>query len=161
MWLDIKGYDYMVSDKGEIKSVKTGVVMKPYVNGDGYHSVTLKGKNGKRKTFKVHRLVAQAFIPNPENKPTVHHIDQNKLNNAVENLEWKTYKEQSNVHFHRKLTSIPVNQYSLEGEFIQSWPSQQAAAKVLEIPRTNINKCCQGKRESAGGYRWKYECTEA
>lgn len=156
MWRDIKGYEnYIISDKGEIKSIKTGKIMQKWINSDGYYSVTLKHQNGKRKTFKVHRLVAQAFIPNPESKPTVHHIDEDKLNNKVENLEWRTYKEQSAVHFRRKLTSVPIIQLDLNGNFIQEWPSQQIASKILDIPRTNINKCCNGKREAAGGYKWK------
>ena len=157
MWRDIKNFEnYMISDDGIIKSVKTGKIMKTWINIDGYASITLKHKNGTRKTFKVHRLVAQTFIPNPENKPTVHHIDQNKLNNTVDNLEWKTYKEQSDVHFHRNSTSKPVKQYSIDGEFIQEWPSQSAASRISHVPRTNINKCCNGERESAGNFKWSF-----
>lgn len=130
--------------------------MKPWVNGEGYYSVTLKNRAGKRKTFKVHRLVAQAFIPNPDDKATVHHIDKDKLNNKVSNLEWRTHKEQRAIHFKIKKTEVPVVQMDLEDEVIQVWHSQQAAAKVLGIPRTNINKCCNGKRKTAGGYKWRY-----
>lgn len=100
MWKNIVNFEnYLISDKGEIKSIKTGKIMKPWLNETGYLTITLKNIYGKRKTFKIHRLVAQAFISNPDNKITVHHIDKDKLNNKVNNLEWRTHKEQRAIHF--------------------------------------------------------------
>lgn len=157
MWKNIVNFEnYLISDKGEIKSIKTGKIMKPWLNKEGYLTITLKNIYGKRKTFKVHRLVARTFIPNPDNKITVHHIDKNKQNNKINNLEWRTHKEQRAIHFKIKKTEVPVMQMDLENKIIQIWHSQQAASKILDIPRTNINKCCNRKRKTAGGFKWQY-----
>jgi hypothetical protein len=102
IWKDIKGYEglYQVSNLGRVKTLKlkfgkqrADTIMKPSVSVWGYGRVCLI-KNKKGKNYYVHRLVAEAFIPNLENKPTVDHIDRNKLNNVVSNLRWATYKEQ-------------------------------------------------------------------
>lgn len=103
IWKDIEGYEglYQVSNYGNVKSMertiykrKCKTIMKtPSLSGKGYLKTSLC-KNGKIKYAFIHRLVAQAFIPNPENKPTVDHIDRNKLNNNVNNLRWATYTEQ-------------------------------------------------------------------
>lgn len=94
-WKDIKGYEglYQVSDKGNIRNIKRNSNLKPTPDADGYLRVSLS-KNNKGKTFKVHRLVAEAFIPNPENKPTVDHINTIRTDNRVSNLRWFTKKEQ-------------------------------------------------------------------
>ena len=103
IWKDIKGYEgmYQVSDQGDIKSLrkwsgtcyrKERILSKNRLTKDGYHRVSL-AKDGKYKDFSVHRLVAQAFIPNPENKLTVNHKNGDKLDNRVENLEWATREE--------------------------------------------------------------------
>lgn len=100
IWKDIKEYEgiYQVSNLGRVKSLKhskEGKLLKGRVTGKGYLSVALF-RNSVRKSNSIHRLVAEAFIPNPENKPEVNHIDENKLNNDVSNLEWVTSKENSN-----------------------------------------------------------------
>lgn len=94
-WRDIEGYEglYQVSDMGNVKSLISNRNLKPYINGSGYLQVELC-KDGVHKSFRVHRLVAQAFIPNPENKPTVDHINTIKTDNIVSNLRWATQKEQ-------------------------------------------------------------------
>lgn len=93
IWKDIEGYEgvYHVSNLGRVKRVATNRVLQPYRNKVGYLLVYLC-KNGKRKTHRIHRLVAQSFIPNQENKPEVNHLDENKSNNMVSNLEWSTRK---------------------------------------------------------------------
>lgn len=93
-WKLIEGFDgvYSVSNYGEVRNNKTGKLMKPRKNETGYLRINLT-KNGKPKCMRVHRLVAQAFIPNPENKPEVNHIDFNRENNCVSNLEWVTNQE--------------------------------------------------------------------
>ena len=109
MWKDIEGYEelYMVSDMGEVKSLpknhrygsKVEKILKGRAEKDGYLRVNLS-KNGKTKDFRIHRLVAAAFIPNSKNKPTVNHINADKLDNRMSNLEWATYSEQ-NEHLYK------------------------------------------------------------
>ena len=92
VWKDCVGYEglYRVSDKGRIYSVRKHKIMHDYLNRDGYKKVLLITESGKRKEERVHRLVATAFIPNPDNLPCINHKDENKLNNYAENLEWCT-----------------------------------------------------------------------
>lgn len=171
----IKGYEeyYMVSDNGIIKSIdrkimtKSGIrffkgtKLKPYIDKDGYLRVGLH-KNNTSKTIPIHRLVAETFIPNSENKPTVNHIDGNKQNNCVENLEWATYQE-NNVHAIRTGLNIKKNQrkkvkqFDLEGKLIRIWDSMSEASRITEINCSKICLCCQNKRNKAGGYIWQYE----
>lgn len=98
IWKDVKGYEglYQVSNLGRIWSVKSQKYLKPWVNTCGYHLVGLISKNGKQKKEQIHRLVALAFIENPNNYPQVNHKDENKGNNCVENLEWVTAKQNCN-----------------------------------------------------------------
>ena len=97
IWKDIKGYEglYMVSNGGDVKSVKNGILKPSVYKGTGYYYVGLY-KDGKRKGYTIHRLVADAFIPNPNNLPCVNHKDESKINNNVENLEWCTHRYNSN-----------------------------------------------------------------
>lgn len=100
-YVKIPGYNYSVSDCGEIRNDRTGAQVNTYRHPEGYRIASLPDK-GTRKIFFVHRLVASAFIPNPENKPTVNHIDGDKTNNRVANLEWATFSENA-LHSYRVL----------------------------------------------------------
>ena len=199
VWKDIEGFEglYQCSSEGRIRSVdrittmKNGVrrrtrgtVLSPSLYMDGYLRYRLC-KNGKHMPFGGHKLVAEAFIPNPENKPIVHHKNRNRSDNRVENLEWMTYEEHQMEHSKeisnglkgRHLSeesrnkiamailgrtgkecpnSIPIVQLSKDGEFIREWDSMSDVMRELGIPTTTISKCCRWKRKTAGGYIWKY-----
>lgn len=104
IWKPIKNYPWFhISNKGELKNTKTGNILKQHSpNGAGYPVIATKigGRNGKDVCFKIHRLIAEAFIPNPENKPHINHIDGNPKNNSIDNLEWCTHSENI-LHAHR------------------------------------------------------------
>lgn len=167
IWKPIAGYEglYEVSNLGRVKSLprktSTGGIMKPSTTVWGYLMCAL-WKDGKGKSFSVHRLVAEAFIPNPGNKPTVNHIDCNKKNNHVDNLEWCTQTE--NVRHSVRLghyessgaPNKPVIQREKHGQFENRFRSIQEAARITGVPQQNISKCCQGRLNSAGGYLWMY-----
>ena len=163
---DIKDYEglYQVTNFGNVWSLNyrnTGraELMTPVEDTYGYLHVEL-WKNGGRKKCKVHRLVAQTFIPNPDNLPQVNHIDEDKTNNRVENLEWKTPKGNMN-HGTRneriaKALSKPVLQLSLSGELIREWPSiSECGRNGFDIG--NICECCNGKRKTHKGFLWEYK----
>ena len=160
IWRDIEGYEglYQISNKGRVKRLlgPSERILRPWDNGYGYMIIGLC-KNGIRKRIKVHRLVAIAFIPNPDNKPQVNHKDENKKNNCVENLEWMTCRDNINYGTRTERTSRKLLQYSKSGEFIREWPSALKIERVLGINNANIIQCCKGKRKSSGGFVWKYK----
>ena len=139
------------------------------VNIKGYLRVELS-KNGERKKCSVHRLVAQTFIPNPENLPEVNHIDEDKTNNRVDNLEWKWHKDNCNhgtrnerigkankiVQTNNSKKSKRVLQLSLSGELIKVWPSVSECGRN-GFDKGNVCKCCNGKSKTYKGFRWEYE----
>ena len=162
LWKDIDGYEglYQVSNLGNVKSLnynRTGKerILKPGNNGLGYLNVLLC-KNGKTKTFKIHRLVANAFIPNPYNKPEVNHKDENKTNNCVDNLEWMTSKENNNYGTRNERISKLVLQFTKNGEFVKEWLSMHQIEIELGFANSHISECCNGKRKTAYGYIWKF-----
>ena len=122
---------------------------------DPYYVVQLSdGKN-----HFIHRLMAKTFLPGPE-KPHVNHIDGNKRNNNITNLEWATPSENSQHAVDTGLTDITVcckevHQYTLSGKYITSYPSDVAAERATGIAKQNISKCTLGKRPNAGGYQWR------
>lgn len=159
-WKPVKGYEkrYHVSDKGRVYSVLNDCVLRPAIDVNGYEIVSLADGHA-RKCVKVHRLVAEAFIPNAENKPTVNHIDEDKRNNDVSNLEWATWAEQ-NAHGTRLLRAArsrmrPVLQMTASGEAIKIWNGAVEAQRALGIRKTGIWSCCEGRTKTAGGYAWK------
>ena len=131
------------------------IIMK-VCNKDGYNIVNL-WKNKKKKTIKVHRLVAEAFIPNLDNKPYINHKNAIRNDNTIQNLEWCTQKE--NILHAYKIGSRQtkrIQQYDLKNDLIRNWSSIKDASQKLKISNGHICSCCKGKRKSAGGFIWKY-----
>lgn len=164
IWKIIKDYpSYMVSDHGEIKSLnyngtKKEKILTPFPNKKGYLCISLY-KDCKIKPSLVHRIVAEAFIPNFDNKPQVNHIDGNKQNNAVNNLEWCNNSENT-LHAYKiglNQNKRSVSQYDKNNNFIKDWYSLSEAANCLKIDVSHIQQVCVNKRRSAGGYKWRYK----
>ena len=177
IWKEIVGYDglYQISNLGRVKSLgnnktKKEKILKSSVDGDGYLFVKLY-KNRKFKSFIVHRLVAEAFIQNPNNLPQVNHKDENKQNNCVQNLEWCTVKYNVNYGTRNKRVaekstngklSKPVLQIDkTTNEVIAEFPSTNEVERQLGFANTHISKCCKNKphHNTAYGYKWKYKST--
>ena len=197
IWKDIKGYEgiYQVSNLGRVRSLDridsnnhplNGVILKPYISNSGYLLVGLY-KQQKRDRKLLHRLVAETFLPNPENKPEIDHINTIKTDNTVflnedgsinyekTNLISTTRKE--NINNPRTKTKMRINarkpskgkygkkhhkskpiiQYDKEGNFIKEWECANDVERVLGISNKHIGSVCLGKRKSCGGYIWKYK----
>lgn len=180
-WKPIEGYEgwYEVSSFGRVRSLdrmrtanipnrgvhtfmKKGICKKQHYHRDGYPMITLC-KNGERKTFLVHRLVACAFVPNPNNLYEVNHIDEIKTNNHASNLEWVTRMQ--NVHHGTGIERMkertknhlrPVVQMTMDGSYIKQWRCIIDASKALHIPYPGIVNACRGKYKSSHGYIWMY-----
>ena len=186
IWKDIKEYEgiYQISNLGRVRRLKKWCgnvykskwiddikILTPTDNGNGYKIISLN-KNRKRKNKYIHRLVAEAFIPNPDNLPEVNHIDNNKSNNVWTNLEWCTrsynVKYSFDKGFHvapknmlgRKGKNHPISksvkQYDLEGNFIKEYGSAHIASQETNVCYASIKKCRCKKQKTAGGYIWTY-----
>lgn len=176
IWKDIKDYEelYQVSNLGRVRSMpRKGThinkihILKSNKNYKGYLHVSLT-KKCVSKTKSIHRLVAETFIPNPDNLPQVNHKDGNKLNNCVDNLEWITNYDNL-IHSIRiglrknsykkgkdHCRSVIVNQYDLNNNFIKQWYCVKDIERELGYDNRNICACCRNKRPTAYGYIWKY-----
>lgn len=167
IWKDIEGYEglYQVSSFGRVKSLnynKTGKeqYLKQRKNSSEYLQVDL-WKKGKIKQSSVHRLVAEAFIPNTYNLPQVNHRDENKGNNRVDNLEWCDRKYNINYGTARErmvknMTGPCKSKQVLCVETGVVYCSVCEVSRQTGINRQNINSCCQGKRKTSGGFHWRY-----
>lgn len=159
-WKDIPSYPgmYEVSNLGRVR--RNGKILKPIKDRYGYLLVNLY-KNGIVRKFLVHRLVALAFLPNPQNLPQVNHKDENKTNNCLDNLEWCDSKYNNNYGTRLKKVSLslskPILQFSKTGEFIREYESGVEAERITGIYQESISMCCSGNRSSAGGFVWKYK----
>lgn len=171
-WLPIDGYeDYEVSNYGRVKSLgndktRKEKILKSITNKKGYKVVNLHS-GGKQKMFSVHRLVANAFIDNPNNLPQVNHKDENKCNNHVDNLEWCDCKYNLNygswIEKHsgeNNHLSKQVIQLTLDNQVINIWDCMHDVERELGFNHGNISKCCRGQYKSAYNYKWKYTNTE-
>lgn len=184
-WKDIEGYEgyYQVSSQGRVKSLdrfdgvhfRQGTIIKPRLKANGYLQVGLR-KHSERKWVGVHRLVAIAFVENPYGKSQVNHIDGNKQNNTIENLEWVTGKENQNHAAKTGLRSgVPKGEahsnYGKYGEDSRSakpvirrdpntGETKLYKAKILAgyegFDVTSISKCCHGKLKTHKGYEWYF-----
>lgn len=159
IWRSVKDYEglYEVSNWGRVRNILTHRMLKFEINAGYYRLVLVKNKIKTHKL--VHRLVAQAFIPNPLNLPQVNHIDENKLNNCVENLEWCTAKY-NNVYRGRiermvKTKSKTVYMLTLNGGLCGMWPSTQECTRN-GFSGGDIIECCNGKRNQHKGFKWSY-----
>ena len=164
-WRKIKNHEcYSVSDTGLVKY--NDIILKQSMS-DRYPMVVIQS-NGKRIRRRVHKLVAEAFIPNPHNKTCVNHIDGNKLNNTVSNLEWATHTDNA-IHAYQTGLRTPSNkkrvqQYTVEGIFIAEYNSLREAADALGIKWEGISAVVrqaptrngEGVRKIAGGFTWRY-----
>ena len=152
---DIVGYEglYAVTSCGKIYSYRRKKFLKPDINASGYLKVGLS-KDGQRKKYFIHRLVAEAYIPNPEGLPQVNHKDENTENNCLQNLEWCDPKYNANYGTRNDKIKKPILQYDLEGNFIKEWPSTTDVGKEFI---KGINHCLRGRQKTAYNYIWKYK----
>lgn len=184
IWKDITEYKglYQISNFGRVKSLERVVIFKDgrkktiperiLKQGkckNGYLLVCL-WKNNKVKYFTVHKLVALTFLENdnPTEKTQVNHLDENKENNHVSNLKWVTPKENNNYGTRNERASKtmkgriapnrkPILQFTKDGVFIRYWDSALSASTELNLYATSITKCCKGKQNQCGGYKWVYK----
>ena len=182
MGIPVKGYEnYIVNEDGTVYSLFTNKVLKPNIMKTGYHTVELFNDSGSRR-LSIHRLVAEAYIPNPAGLPQVNHKDENKANNSVDNLEWCTAKENMNYGtvmarriksaewFYRsermkelarangKAVCRRVMQFTKDNKLVACYESIKEASAKLGINASHIGECCMGKRyKTVGGFVWRYE----
>lgn len=169
IWKDVVGFEglYQISNLGRVKSFRKPLklncpdeyILKNYVANHGYVQVTLYAKNKREKRL-VHRMVAEAFIPNPNNFPQVNHKDENIMNNCVDNLEWCTARYNNEFGTAQLRMSITkgrmIDQFLPTGEFIARYSSLSVASKITGHSIAQIKHSCYGNAIKGGNYVWKY-----
>lgn len=173
VWKTIKGYEgrYLVSNQGNIMSCQTGKLMNFGKDKSGYYVVNLSNNNG-RKTQLVHRIVAHAFVSKPKGLNEVNHINENKNDNRVENLEWISHSENLKKYWanhpemyqkcdgktknETKHSKKQVLQINLKNQVINTWENLATIHKILGYHPTSLIECCVGKRKTAYGYKWQF-----
>jgi len=182
IWKDIAGYEgkYQVSNLGRVRSLprthdiirekngsfvyhRKGKMLAPRIDRYGYQHVNLYDNEQHMKRHPVHRLVAKAFIPNPEHLPTVNHKDENKQNNRADNLEWMSISENNNYGTRGQRIGMAnarkrkaVVQLNMDGREVNRFVSLNEASRLTGISLGSIGKCANGENHSAGGYRWRF-----
>lgn len=154
-WKDVEGAEeyYQISNLGRIRNKITKQILTPSKSG-GYRHIKLM--YGVNKNVLIHRLVAQAFIENPFNFRCVNHIDENKENNRVDNLEWCSTKYNANYGKGALQRNQRIIQYDLNGNAIKIWESMKEACDQLNLCYQGISSCCRGESKTCGGYAWTY-----
>lgn len=169
IWKDVVGYEgtYKVSNLGRVRGMY-GKILRPLVRRHGYLSVFLYGKGNnarKYKQFSIHRLVAEAFVENPNGYAEVNHLDEDKTNNRADNLEWCDHKYNTNYGTAQKRRaekrrngpkSRPVDQLDMDGNYIQTFPSMAEAKRLYGFAQSNIFYAINGRYAHAYGYKWRY-----
>ena len=164
MWKIVKSNtNYEISDKGDVKSLRKNKILTPKKNHDGYLRIQL-WDHGKCRFVSIHRLVAEAFLENPNNLPFVNHKNGIKNDNRVENLEWVTQKENighswktglSKSQLNNKATSKAIIQLDFDGNVVKIYPSTMEIERNLGIAHSNISYACKHNKKIKGFY-WKY-----
>lgn len=154
--IDIAGYEglYAITNCGQVWSYRKNKFLKPYL-ARGYFKVCLC-KYGIKKQLLLHRLVAETFLPNPQNLPQINHKDENKKNNCVGNLEWCDAKYNINYGNHNEKVGKKHRKKVYCVELDRVFKSIRLAAEEFNLSDSNIAKCCKGKYKTTGGFHWKY-----
>jgi hypothetical protein len=158
IWIPVaEAPHYEVSNEGRIRTAK-GKLRKTLPGTSGYVQIALYLPNGKYIMRYVHRLIAEAFVSNPESKPQVNHVDGDRANNRVSNLEWVSAAENSRTRgkTQRKARERAIDQLSPGGTLVRTWESTKQAAAAMEVSRGQIQGCLRGRQNTSRGFKWQY-----